>query len=72
MKRINITSLVLLVYLAVMAVIGWPGKQAEPNYTEYFCIIGLSIAVILLLRYVQIRRMKIREQLRKHEGDSAE
>ncbi len=69
MKRINITSLVLLVYLAVMAFIGWPGKQPEPDYTQYFLIIGLSVVVILLLRFVQIKRMKIREQLKQQDRE---
>ncbi len=68
MKRINITSLVLFVYLAVMAVIGWPAKHPEPNYTEYFLIIGLSALVILLLRFVQIKRMKLRDKLKQERN----
>ncbi|WP_280743375.1 MULTISPECIES: hypothetical protein [unclassified Parabacteroides] len=67
MKKVNITSIVLLVYLAVMAVIGWPGKKEDPNYTEYFLIIGLSVGVILLLRYVQSKRVKSREKWKNKE-----
>ena len=31
MKKINITTAVLLIYLIVMSVIGWPGKKADPD-----------------------------------------
>lgn len=67
MKKINITTAVLLIYLAVMCVIGWPGKKPDPNFTEYFCIMGISLLVIGLLRFVQIKRFKIREKARKGE-----
>lgn len=36
MKRINITTGVLLVYLLVMCVWGWPGKQPDPDWVQYF------------------------------------
>jgi hypothetical protein len=62
MKRINIISGLLLVYLAVMAVIGWPGKKAEPDYTQYFIILGISLTTIILLRFLQIRRRKLRQK----------
>ena len=29
MKKVNITTAVLLIYLIVMSIIGWPGKQAD-------------------------------------------
>lgn len=67
MKRINITSLVLLAYLAVMAVIAWPGNNPERSYTEYALIIAASVAVILLLRFVQIKRHKLRNE-QKNDG----
>jgi uncharacterized membrane protein len=62
MKKINITTAVLAIYLIVMSVIGWPGKQAEPDYVQYFCVIGATILVIILLRFLQIKRHKIREK----------
>lgn len=65
MKKVNITSIILFVYLFVMAIIGWPGNNPETGYTEYFCILGASIAVILLLRWIQIKRFKNREELKK-------
>ncbi|MDR1557756.1 MAG: hypothetical protein LBS88_12135 [Tannerellaceae bacterium] len=62
MKKINIISGLLLIYLGVMAVIGWPGKKAEPDYLQYFVILGISLTVIFLLRFLQIRRMKLRKK----------
>lgn len=63
MKKANITSLALLAYLIVMSVIGWPGRaNANLNYTEYFCMIGVTLVVIVLLRIVQIKRAKAREE----------
>ena len=50
MKKINITSLLLLVYLIVMSVMGWPGNKPNPDYKSYFLIMGISVAAILLLR----------------------
>lgn len=63
MKKINITSIALLVYLIVMSVIGWPGGNgAQLTYTEYFCMIGATLLVIGLLRFAQIKRLKARNQ----------
>ncbi|MDR2496077.1 MAG: hypothetical protein LBD21_03010 [Tannerellaceae bacterium] len=62
MKKINITTGLLLAYLAVMSVIGWPGKQEAPDYKQYFLIIGITLAVILLLRFLQVYRQKMREK----------
>lgn len=63
MKKINITSIALLAYLIVMAVIGWPGgENASLSYTEYFGMIGATLVVILILRVVQIRRFKMRNK----------
>lgn len=67
MKKINITSLLLLVYLIVMSVMGWPGNKPNPDYKSYFLIMGISVAAILLLRYVQIRRMKFRNKQKDNE-----
>ena len=67
MKKINLTTAVLTIYLIVMCVIGWPGKQAEPDYVQYVCVIAATIGVIILLRFLQIKRFKIREKT-KNEG----
>lgn len=68
MKKINITSIVLLIYLIVMSVIGWPGSKPNPDWPQYFLIIGLTLAVIFLLRFVQVKRLKTREKLRNEKG----
>lgn len=62
MKKINITTGVLFIYLIVMSVWGWPGKQPEPDWVQYFSVMGVSIVVILLLRYLQVKRMKMRNK----------
>lgn len=67
MKKINITSAVLLIYLIIMSVVGWSGRNPSNNYTEYFCMIGATLFVIALLRYLQIKRMKMREKRREDE-----
>lgn len=67
MKKINITTAALFVYLVVMSVIGWPGKQPNPDYTEYFCVIGATILVIFVLRYMQTKRLRIREKMKNEQ-----
>lgn len=49
MKKINITTIALLVYLIVMSIIGWPGNNPGNNYTEYFLMIGATLVIIILL-----------------------
>ena len=49
MKKINITTGVLVIYLIVMSVWGWPGKQPDPDWVQYFSVMGVSLFVILLL-----------------------
>lgn len=64
MKKVNITTIILFIYLAVMAVIGWKNIKPEDGYTGYFGVLIASIVVILLLRFVQIKRFKNREELK--------
>jgi hypothetical protein len=61
MKRINITSAVLLIYLLVMSVIGWRNRL-DIGWAQYCLVIGLTLGVIILLRYVQIKRFKARKK----------
>lgn len=69
MKRINLTTFILVVYVIVMAVIGWPGDDPEKGYTEYALIIIVSLGIIGLLRYVQTKRFKNREEMRKEKNN---
>ncbi|MDR1402887.1 MAG: hypothetical protein LBJ60_04190 [Tannerellaceae bacterium] len=72
MKKINMTSIVLFIYLIVMSVIGWPGNKPDPDWVQYCLIIGLTSGVILLLRLVQIKRFKSREKLRNKRDSRQE
>ena len=62
MKRINILTIVLLGYLFIMSVLGWPGRNSHLSYTEYFIVIGVSVVVIFILRYLRIRVFKMRNK----------
>jgi len=62
MKKINILTIVLLGYLLIMSIIGWPGRNNNINYTEYFIVIGVSVVVIFLLRFLRVRLFKMRNK----------
>ena len=64
MNKINITTIALLIYLLIMSIIGWPGKQVNPNYIQYFAVIGATLLIIFLLRFLQIKRFKNRDKNR--------
>lgn len=68
MKKINITTIALLVYLIVMSIIGWPGNNPGNSYTEYFLMISVTLVIILLLRYLQAERLKIRDKWNKDDN----
>ena len=67
MKKVNITTAVLLIYLIVMSIIGWPGKQAD--YVQYFGVIAATVLVIGLLRFLQIKRLKIRDKMKDEKKE---
>jgi hypothetical protein len=69
MKKINILTILLLGYLCIMSYIGWPGRNNNSNYTEYFTVLGVTAGVIFLLRYLRIRLLKMRD---KRKGDKRE
>ncbi|MDR2679865.1 MAG: hypothetical protein LBC47_03540 [Tannerella sp.] len=62
MKKINILTIALLGYLLVMSYIGWPGRHNKSNYTEYFTVIGVTVVVIFLLRFLRIRLYKTKNK----------
>lgn len=64
MKKLNRTTLLpsaLLVYLAVMAYLGYPHLQAGETLF-YFGVIGASLVIIALLYIILRKRDKIRQQ----------
>ncbi|OAV70943.1 hypothetical protein Barb7_03226 [Bacteroidales bacterium Barb7] len=70
MKKINITTGALLLYLIVMSVIGYPGGEGHPekDFTTYFCMIGATLAAVFLLRFLQIKRLRMREKQRNDKN----
>ncbi|WP_106832161.1 hypothetical protein [Parabacteroides pacaensis] len=71
MKRINFTTVALLVYLLVIGFISWPGKNPQITFHEYWVIILITLGLIVLLRFVQIKRYKLREKRRKEEENAS-
>lgn len=67
MKRINFTTLALLVYLLVIGFLSWPGKNPQVTFQEYWVIMGITVALIVLLRFVQIKRLRLRDKRREAE-----
>ena len=67
MKKINITTIALLVYLIVMSIIGWPGNNPGNSYTEYFLMIGATLVIIILLRSLQVKRLRMRDKWNKDD-----
>lgn len=65
MKKINIITVLLLIYLAVMASLGWTRFSEAGEYMEYFGILGASLLAIVLLRFFLIKKKKFREESRK-------
>lgn len=68
--RSTLITSVLLIYLIVMAVIGWPQYSAEGKYMEYAIIIGATLVVIIALFFLLRRRDKMRQQLRRRKDAS--
>ena len=60
MKKRNIITLILLIYLGIMAYIGWPNYIDEGRYWEYAGIIAGTLVAIFALRYVQGKKEKMR------------
>lgn len=62
-KRSTLIPAILLVYLAVMASIGWRQyASGDMSATEYFGIIAITLAVIVLLHFNMKRRERLRAE----------
>ena len=70
MKRINITIGFLFIYFVVMSVLGYPRERIAPDGADrlvtYLLVCALELGVLILLRWVLIRRYKMREH-RRHD-----
>jgi LPXTG-motif cell wall-anchored protein len=71
MKRRNkkhiLLPAVLLIYVAILAIITYPGYKASGNWSEYFSVIGISLLLVVLLFFILKRKQKIREQFNKKD-----
>ena len=67
MKRINITIGFLFIYFVVMSVLGYPRERIAPDGADrlvtYLLVCALELVVLILLRWVLIRRYKMRESV---------
>lgn len=61
LKRYNTIPLVLLIYLAAMAIIGLPELRAG-HYLYYFGIISATLVCIVALRFVLKKRHDLRNR----------
>ncbi len=66
MKRYDIIPLCLLVYLAIMAFLG-RDMFLRGDYLEYFSIIGVTLTIIIALRWALKRRESLRQQRRAEQ-----
>ena len=70
MRKSTLVTVAFLVYLAVMAVIGWKSYILNGQYWQYFTILGVSLVVIFLLRTVLRKRENRRRESRKRRDAS--
>lgn len=69
MKKVNITTALLCIYIIVMGVLYWPGRNPLVDYSSYFIALGGTAFITVILRIIQIRRLKIRNQAREEYKD---
>ncbi|MBK5194508.1 MAG: LPXTG cell wall anchor domain-containing protein [Proteiniphilum sp.] len=71
MKRKNkkqiLLPVVLLIYVAILAIMTYPGYQASGNWHEFLSVIGISLLLAVLLFFILKRKQKIREQFNKKD-----
>lgn len=69
MKKTNIITILLIIYLVAISWFSWSYYMAQGAYVEYYSIMGASLFVIFLLRYVLKKKEGIRnENRRKREA----
>lgn len=72
MKRSTIIPLILGIYLAVMASIGWPDYQAgRTSALFYFGVIAITVVVLILLHFNLKRREKLRRERLEGRGKAS-
>lgn len=68
MKKTNITTALLCIYLIVMAILFWPGQNPEDGYLKYIGVLGGTLFIIIVLRVIQIKRLKLRQKWEEEQG----
>lgn len=58
MKRINLTTALLFLYLGIVGFITWPARNPPIAWSDYFVMLGATAFVIVLLRFVQVQRLR--------------
>lgn len=69
MKKINLISGFLVIYLIVMGVLYWPGNNPQEGYGKYLLVLGGTLLIIIVLRIIQIKRLKMRDKWRKENEE---
>ena len=64
-KRHILVPAALLVYIIIMVVMAFPRYQEQGNWNEFFLIVGIALAMIVVLFFVLKRREKIRDNFTK-------
>jgi Na+/H+ antiporter NhaC len=72
MKKSTIIPILLLVYLCVMAYIGYPAyKNGQTSALQYFGVTAATIVVIILIHFSLKRHERLRqERLDKGQDDN--
>lgn len=70
MKKVNITTALLLVYLLVIGVLFWPGNNPNVEYLQYWGVLGGTLFIIIVLRIIQIKRLKLRDKWRRENEET--
>lgn len=71
MKRPIIITVALLVYLGVMAFIGWPPEKTTSGYLQYFGTIGVTLIIIAVL-FVFLRKREVLRQEKRKRADASD
>ncbi|HAC22470.1 MAG TPA: hypothetical protein DCF91_10325 [Porphyromonadaceae bacterium] len=69
MKRSLIITGMLLIYLAAIGYIAWPGNNPDTTYPEYFIVMGVSLAIVVILNIVLRKRELKRKEMRERDKD---
>ncbi|MDD4514789.1 hypothetical protein [Massilibacteroides sp.] len=70
MKKVNITTALLLVYLLVIGVLFWPGNNPNVESLQYWGVLGGTLFIIIVLRIIQIKRLKLRDKWRRENEET--